>query len=402
MVMPFANQTGDKEKDYIADALTSSITSDLTRIRDAFIVPATTAFSLRGKQLTVPQLGKEAAVRFVLTGSVTSDKERLRINSVLSDTQTGAQLWTENFDGKQTDMFALQDQVTTRIGNTIGPQMVILAARESEKRSNTPQVADLLMRARALELDQISLKNLQAREALYRQSLALEPSDLAAQVGLALSLAMQSWGFASDLKLDRSGRVALAKQAGEMLQSVKRIEPNNPKIHFALSTVASVTGDVTGAVLAARRLVELEPKEYWSHIRLGLALQAAGDTSSARAALQHAMQLASPARPPGEALFLLSVVAFIEDRPDEVLQLAQKAIQVNPNNAINHLYLALGYARKGDQVQARRAAADAVRINPNLKLSIKNETPWPGKEAAYLKYVETQYLPAWRLAGLPE
>ena len=54
MVMPFNSQTGDKEKAYIADALTSSITSDLTRIRDAFIVPAATAFSLRDKQLTVP------------------------------------------------------------------------------------------------------------------------------------------------------------------------------------------------------------------------------------------------------------------------------------------------------------------------------------------------------------
>ena len=68
----------------------------------------------------------------------------------------------------------------------------------------------------------------------------------------------------------------------------------------------------------------------------------------------------------------------------------------------SYFLLALAYARKGDQVQARKAAAEAVRVNPTLKLDIKDKVPWPGKEAAYRKYIETQYLPAWRLAGLPE
>ena len=64
--------------------------------------------------------------------------------------------------------------------------------------------------------------------------------------------------------------------------------------------------------------------------------------------------------------------------------------------------LALAYARLGDQVRASKAAAEALRINAQLRLNIKDDTPWPGKEAAYTKYIETQYLPAWRLAGLPE
>lgn len=51
---------------------------------------------------------------------------------------------------------------------------------------------------------------------------------------------------------------------------------------------------------------------------------------------------------------------------------------------------------------AGKAAAEAVRLNPNLRLDIKDDIPWPGKEAAYRKYIETQYLPAWRFAGLPE
>ena len=77
-------------------------------------------------------------------------------------------------------------------------------------------------------------------------------------------------------------------------------------------------------------------------------------------------------------------------------------MDANPNLSYSHMMMALAYARKGDQAQARKAAAEAIRLNPNLQLDIKDDLPWPGKEAEYRKYIETRYLPAWRLAGLPE
>ena len=402
MVMPFANHTGDKDKAYIADAITSSITSDLSRIRDAFIVPAATAFSLQDKKLTVPQLGKEAGVRFLLTGSVMGDKERLRINAVLSDTQTGAQLWAENLDGKQTDLFALQDQVTIRIVNTIGPQMIIVAARDGETRANKPQVADLLMRAKALELNQQSLKNRQAVEVLYRQALALEPDNLNAQIGLAVSLVMQAGNHDSELKLDQAGRVALAKQAADLAEKVKWLDPNDPRVHGVLGTFARLSGDVAGAVLAAKRRVELEPRNSSAHSNLGMAFRQQGDMPSARTALEQALQLASSARPPVEIYMNFCFVAFIEDRADEAIKWAQLAVQANPNWSFSYTCLALAYAGKGDESQARKAAAEVLRLNPNFQMGIKSLPPWPGKEEAFRKYIDTQLLPALRLAGLPE
>ena len=403
MVMPFANQTGDAQKAYIADALTSSITGDLSRIRDAFIVPAATAFSLADKKLTVRQLGKEAAVRFVLTGSVTGDKEKLRISAVLSDTQTGAQLWTENFDGKQTDFFTMHDQVTTRIGNTIGPQMVIVAARESEKRASKPQVADLLMRASALALNQNSLKNHQAMEALYRQALALEPDNLNAKLGLATRLLLQALNFGAELKLDQAGRAALARHGAELAQEVKRADPNNPDVYLPIAIYATFSGDLEGCVQATRQRVELQPKNAGAYNNLAVALIATGDIQGAKAALEMVLKLSTRARRPGETYANLARVAFILDRPDEAITWARQAVDANPDNSsYSTMMIALAYARKGDQLEARKAAAEAVRLNPDLRLDIKNIAPWPGKEAAYRKYIETQYLPAWRLAGLPE
>lgn len=82
--------------------------------------------------------------------------------------------------------------------------------------------------------------------------------------------------------------------------------------------------------------------------------------------------------------------------------MAQQAVDVNPGFHVFHTALALAYARKGDEVQARKAAAEAVRLNPQLRLNFDDLPPWPGKEAAHKKYIDTQYLPAWRVAGLPE
>lgn len=89
MVLPFANQTGDPQRAYVADALTTTITADLSRIRDAFIVPLVTASSFRDKTASVQQIGKDLGVRFVLQGSVLSSGDKICISAQLADTQSG-------------------------------------------------------------------------------------------------------------------------------------------------------------------------------------------------------------------------------------------------------------------------------------------------------------------------
>ena len=153
VVLPFSNLTGDPNQAYVADGLTASLTADLSRIQDAFIVNAATAFAYKDKPVTAQQVGKELGVHFVLQGSVQRSGTKIRINAQLADATSNAQLWSETFEGDQSDLFALQDQVTTLVGNSIGREMVIVAARESETRKSSPKVSDLMLRARALELE---------------------------------------------------------------------------------------------------------------------------------------------------------------------------------------------------------------------------------------------------------
>jgi adenylate cyclase len=185
VVLPFQNLTGDPSQEYVADGLTAGLTADLSRIRDAFVVNTKTAFAYKDKPVTAQQVGKDLGVRFVLQGSVQRSGNKIRISAQLADATSNAQLWSENFDGDLSDLFALQDRVTTQVGNSIGRKMVIVAARESEMRTSSPKAADLMLRARALAMKPSTLKNLQQSEDLYRQALALEPGNASTMGRLA-------------------------------------------------------------------------------------------------------------------------------------------------------------------------------------------------------------------------
>ena len=251
LVLPFANQTGDEKKAYIADALTSSITADLSRIRDAFVVPATTAFTYRGKGLTVQQVAKDAAVRFVLDGSVLASGQDVRVTAQLVDSKAGAQLWNEVFRGDLANLFGLQDQVTALVGNSIGEHMLIVAARESETRKSTPQVVDLMLRARALHFRPYSIENFQERERLYREALFQEPTNVNAMVDLATTLAIHSqWMDSSDLAADKQ-----LTDARDLALRVKAIDPGLRGIELPLtSTPRSTTISMVRAVPSRQRL----------------------------------------------------------------------------------------------------------------------------------------------------
>jgi TolB-like protein len=192
LVLPFANHTGTESKSYIADALTTSITSDLTRITDLFVVPALTAFTYKNRPITLSSVAREAGVRFVLQGSVMASGRRLRIAAQLFDTKTSSQLWNETFEGELKNLFALLDQVTARVGNSVDQPMVIAAAPQSDRQITDASVGDLLLRARALGVEPQSPQRLSEIEAVYREILQRDGANLAAMAGLAANLAVQA------------------------------------------------------------------------------------------------------------------------------------------------------------------------------------------------------------------
>jgi len=90
VVLPFANLSGDPAQDYFADGVTENLTTDLSRIRDSFVIARNTAFTYKGKAIDAKAIGKELGVRYVLEGSVQRDQNRVRVNAQLIDAESGA------------------------------------------------------------------------------------------------------------------------------------------------------------------------------------------------------------------------------------------------------------------------------------------------------------------------
>jgi adenylate cyclase len=105
VVLPFANLGGGTEQDYFVDGITESLTTDLSRIRGAFVIASNTASAYRGKAMDARQIGRELGVRYVMEGSVQSGADRIRVNAQLIDAETGAHLWAERFDKPRADVF---------------------------------------------------------------------------------------------------------------------------------------------------------------------------------------------------------------------------------------------------------------------------------------------------------
>ena len=107
VVLPFANLSGDPSQDYFADGITENLTTDLSRIRNSFVIARNTAFTFKGKNIPVKAISRELGVRYVLEGSVQRDGSRVRVNAQLIDGETGAHLWADRFEEDVADVFKL-------------------------------------------------------------------------------------------------------------------------------------------------------------------------------------------------------------------------------------------------------------------------------------------------------
>ena len=146
VVLPFANLSNDPEQQYFADGITEDLTTDLSRIADMFVISRNTAFTYRNKPVDTKQIGRELGVRYVLEGSVRRSGNQVRVNAQLIDAETDAHLWAERFDRDTGDLFALQNEITSRIAIALNLELI---AAEAARPTEHPDALDYILRGRA-------------------------------------------------------------------------------------------------------------------------------------------------------------------------------------------------------------------------------------------------------------
>ncbi len=282
VVLPFANIGGDPEQEYFADGVTESLTTDLSRIGGAFVIARNTAFTFKGKAVDVKQIGRELNVRYVLEGSVQRGSNRLRVNVQLIDTGTGNHLWAERFDKPIVDLFDLQDEIVSRLANTLNAQLVEAEARRAE-RSIHPDAMDLVFQGRALLNSGLTPEYMSRARHFYERALALDPKNVEAMVGLALVDGSVGAALLTD---NPQARLAAAEANAARALS---LAPNNAEAHIALGLALMFTKRLVQGIAELEHALELDRNSATAHSLIGNAKYLLGRGEETEAHINEAL-----------------------------------------------------------------------------------------------------------------
>jgi TolB-like protein/class 3 adenylate cyclase/Flp pilus assembly protein TadD len=396
-VLPFTNLTGDPAQSYVADGLTNRVTSDLARIQGAVVTDAGRAMSYKDKTAIVQQVGKELGVRFILQGDVQRSADKILINAKLTDASSNKQLWSESFEGDMSDLFSLQDKVTKRIRASLGPQMVIVAASESENRKTNPQAADLMLRARASSLKGNDAAALEQRIELFKQALKLEPNNLDAMSALASSLALLA-----PRSLEQELRKSRFNESRALALKVIEIDPKNSQAYYALTFYDRENDNLLGARQNQEKFLELSPNTRNVLLYTNVLTQY-GETTKALEILTRNYKIHS-SFPSDSTLFTLGRTHLVLGQTDIAIDYLSKAIKINSKTPATWASLAVAHTIKGETDQAAAAVAEVKKLNPKATSASLNYSfkPLSASVPAYKAWYEKTYMPAYRKAGLTE
>src|ERR1700678_1767370 len=396
VVLPFTNLSNDPAQDYFADGVTENLTTDISRLRNSFVIARNTAFTFKGKNLDAKAISKELGVRYVLEGSVQRDANRVRVNAQLIDAESGAHVWADRFEDDVVDLFKLQDDVVARLAGTLQVELLNAEAQRSlNDRPRNPDAIDLTMRGMAL-LNQPFTKasRFQARE-FFEQALTLDPTNADALAGTAFV-------DMSDYNQDWSGQQDLYARAIQRAEQALLLNPDQPYAHYAKARLIMMKAKPNDAVSANRVIAEAEAtlraapsfaRAYWP---MAAGEQLLGNYGQSISRLEQAVRISPRDSNIGTWHMEMGRNLLGLGRTDAAVQEGLKAIDSGYRTAQSYMALAAFLAAADNVPEAKAALAEAMNLNPKLSVAwLHAHTPSfidspPGFHEALIK------------AGLPE
>ena len=274
VVLPFTNLSGDPSQDYFADGITEDLTTDLSRIRNSFVIARNTAFTYKGKSIDAKEIGKELGVRYVLEGSVRRD-QKVRVNAQLIDAHSGAHLWADHFDTDRADLLQMQDEIVARLANTLGIELFKAETQRSALSPN-PDAMDLAMRCvTAVRKAGHFGKEAEAGYRLCQQALDADPNNVLALITLSVK-------FYLPVMLNRSADPrADLKRGDELASRALALDANYSRAHEIKGEVFRADRRFDDAIAEYKRALALDPNSVIAYQGLGAIYSALGQNEKA-------------------------------------------------------------------------------------------------------------------------
>ena len=285
---------------------------------------------------------------------------RVRVNAQLIEGASGGHLWAERYDRVLDDIFAIQDEITRNIVDSLKVELD-LGERAHLGSTGTANVEahDLALRARSLLYD-ISPAGVAEAGELFKRSMALDPGYITPYWGLALSLFVtytNGWNDATEETLEAGCRIA---------EKAVEVDPTHPEAHWALALGRMWKHDLDGALSAIDQAGARGPSYAEIHATRGYILSYASRPAEAIESLEKSMRL-DPEFPP-VWLHFLGHAYFIQGDYQQAARLLERRIRRQPATDISRALLASACGHLDRRSEAGEAWAKLLEINPDYSI----------------------------------
>jgi adenylate cyclase len=329
-VLPFADLSPDQDQEYFCDGMTEEIIDALAKMNGFRVVARTSSFAFKGKQQDIREIGKKLNVATVLEGSVRKDGNRLRVTAQLNSVADGYHLWSETYERELKDVFAVQDEISRAIVDTLQLKLAN-AGRQARPSSANVEAYDLYLQGR-YHWSRWRSEGAERAIEYFQRAIQKDPKYAAAYSGLADSYAWM--GFFGAMPPNE----AMPKARQAALKALS-IDDSLAAAHTSLGYVKSLHEfDWAGAEREFKRALQLNSGDSDAHFGYGITyLAPMGRLDEAVQEMQTSRDL-DPLSPIANT-YLGLAYHFVGNRPASATQL-RKALELDPGFVEARLELA--------------------------------------------------------------
>lgn len=341
-VLPFADLSGDPGNEYFGDGLAEELMNALNRIPSLKVAARTSAFSFKGRNADVQEIGGELGVSTVLEGSVRRSGDRIRVTAQLINVADGFPIWSESYSAELTDIFTIQEEIAQSIVAALKVRLTV--PQGALVRASTPNVEayNRYLRGRYF-WNQRTLPSFRLAIQEYNQAIELDPDFARAYAGLAETyVLLPEYGGASIPEIGPDARAAVEKALA--------LDPNSSAAYTASGYLKyRFEWDWAGAEADFRRAIDLEPDYATAHQWYAELLIVLRRFDEARAEAQTAYEL-DPLAPAG--ILVRAITLELDGQMAAAIEEYKAALELAPDFAIPTYFLALACVHLGDLSRA--------------------------------------------------
>jgi serine/threonine protein kinase/tetratricopeptide (TPR) repeat protein len=360
-VLPISNRSSDPEAEYFGDGMTDELMNALAKVEGLRVVSRTSAFAFRSGDVPIQEIGTRLGVGFVLEASVRRAGARLRVSVRLVGVHDDSTLWSETFERQMEDVFAVQDEITDSIVNTITQELQLghLRGATPVQQPRNLEAYDLYLLGRHHWYKRTDASMRRALE-LFQEAAVADPSYAPAYSGIAdASALLASWQFATSAEQ--------YPRAAEAARRAIELDPSLADAHASLGFVKlNWEWDWQGALDEFQKAIALNPSHETAHRWLSAFLAGIGRDDEALPIALRAIALDPISVLPR---MNLGIVQFLAWRHEEAVKEFRRVIEKDPGfvRAYSFLACSLSFLNRHDEAIA--VARDGVeRSNQHTML----------------------------------